>query len=87
MVPSWIVWRELDRVVRSYGKADDGNLTDLMLAPLALYLEKVQVDGRTFDCARRAKKANPLLSYLQARMFRTTGSGNAKLYSELLKLK
>jgi hypothetical protein len=46
MVPSWIVWRELDRVIRSYGKADDGNLTDLMLAPLALYLEKVQVDRR-----------------------------------------
>jgi len=87
MVPSWIVWRELDRVVRSYGKADDGNLTDLMLAPLALYLEKVQVDRRIFDCARRAKESNPLLSGLQTRMFRTTGSDHGKLYREMEKLK
>jgi hypothetical protein len=87
MVPSWIVWRELDRIIRSYGKADDGNLTDLMLAPLALYLEKVQVDGRVFDCTRRAKKSNPLLSDLQAGMFRTTGSDHEKLYRELEKLK
>jgi hypothetical protein len=87
MVPSWIVWRELDRIIRSYGRADGGNLTDLMLAPLALYLEKVQVDGRVFDCARSAKKSNSLLSNLQARMFRTTGSDHEKLYIELDKLK
>jgi hypothetical protein len=82
-LPTWIAWRELDRMTRGHGPALGSNIVDVALAVFALYLDYVQVDKRIFDSARRAAKAHPLLLNIQSKMFRTTGSNYQKLYKEL----
>jgi hypothetical protein len=82
-LPTWIAWRELDRVTRNHGPALGSNIIDLALAVFALYLDKVQVDKRIFDSAGRTVAAHPLLIDVQSRMFRTTGSNYRKLCAEL----
>jgi hypothetical protein len=82
-LPTWIAWREIDRMTRGHGPALGSNIVDAALAVFALYLDNVQVDKRIFDSAGRAATAHPLLSNIQSKMFRTTGRNYQKLYAEL----
>jgi hypothetical protein len=43
-LPTWIAWRELDRMTRGHGPALGSNIADVALAVFALYLDKVQVE-------------------------------------------
>jgi hypothetical protein len=73
-LPTWIAWRELDRMTRGHGPALGSNILDVALAVFALYLDHIQVDKRMFDSAGRAATAHPLLLNFQPKMFRTSGS-------------
>jgi hypothetical protein len=69
-VPSWLVWREVDRAVKRLQKAEGSSLFDKMIVPFGLYLDGLEVDKRTMDCVRQAFRTHPLFSRLQPRIFR-----------------
>lgn len=69
-VPSWIVWREVDRAMRRLQKAEGSSLADKWMVPFALYVDRFEVDKRVFHCVRDAARSNPLLRRVQDRLFR-----------------
>lgn len=85
-LPTWVAWREIDRMTRGHGPALGSTILDVALAVFALYLESVQVDKRIFDSAGRAATAHPLLSTIQSKMFRTTGRNYQKLHADLQRI-
>ena len=46
MVPSWIVWREVDRAMKNCSKAAASNLNDMSIISFALYVDALECDKR-----------------------------------------
>ena len=69
-VPSWIVWREVDRTMKRLRKAEGSSLADKWMVPFALYVDKFETDKRVCHCIREALPSHPLLKIVHARIFR-----------------
>jgi glutathione S-transferase len=69
-MPSWIVWREVDRKMKRLSKAEGSSLADGWMVPFALYLDRVEADKRVCHCMREALESHPLVKAAYARVFR-----------------
>ncbi len=69
-VPSWVVWREVDRAVKRLAKAEGSSLNDKMILPFALYVDALEVDKRIMDCVRQSAPRSALVQQIQPRIFR-----------------
>lgn len=79
-IPSWIVWREVDREIKRLARAEGSSLTDKMLLPFSMYLDAVEVDKRIHHCVRQAAKRCPLLKQVEQKIFKS-GEIDALAYS------
>jgi len=61
-IPSWILWRELDEIIRKEKKAHGSNMLDKHMAILALYVDVFIVDKRVSECFRQLQNKMPILS-------------------------
>lgn len=83
-LPSWMVWREVDREIkRNLKRAEGSSLADKMLLPFALYVDALEVDKRILHCVRQAAERCDLVKTTEARVFRTSNLSDlaAKLES------
>lgn len=71
VVPSWVVWRELNRALKRLKNVEGSSLNDAKIAPFALYVDALETDKRVYDCVRQAAQVNPLLRLVSTRVFRT----------------
>jgi len=69
-VPSWIIFRELDRTSKRVRKAEASSLADKWMAPFALYLDGFEADKRVVHCFREALLSHPLVPAAYQRIFR-----------------
>jgi hypothetical protein len=71
LVPSWIVWREVNRSIKKLEKAEGSSITDSLIVPFSLYLDAVEVDKRIWHCLQDAAHRHPLLRRAQRQTFRS----------------
>jgi hypothetical protein len=69
-VPSWVVYREVDRMMKRLQKAEGSSLGDKWVVGFALYLDGLEVDQRVYHCIRQASKSHPLMRTVESRVFR-----------------
>jgi hypothetical protein len=67
-IPSWIVWREVDRGMKSFPKTTASNITDKMIIPFGLYVDALESDKRVRDLVGRAAKKHSLLKIVNDRL-------------------
>lgn len=72
-VPSWMVWREVDREIKRLARAEGSSLMDKMILPFALYLDALEVDKRIHHCVRQAAKRSPLVKQIEHKVFKSGG--------------
>ncbi|WP_397381649.1 hypothetical protein [Prosthecobacter sp.] len=72
-VPSWVIWREVDREVKRLAHAEGSSLMDKMLLPFSLYLDAFEVDKRIYHCVRQAAKRCPLVKQIEQKIFKSGG--------------
>lgn len=73
-VPSWMVWREVDRAMRRLQKAEGSSLADKWMVPFALYIAAFEADKRVCHCIRDAARSEPLIERIENAVFRRRGS-------------
>jgi hypothetical protein len=78
-LPSWIVWRELDRRLGQLPKASASDMNDVTIAAFGLYVDHIEVDKRVAELVRQAS-GQKLLDLLNSRLLHYRG------YKELAKL-
>jgi hypothetical protein len=66
-LPSWIVWRELDRRLKQLPKASASDSNDTTIAPFGLYVDYIEVDKRIAELVRQAS-GQEMLGLLQSRL-------------------
>lgn len=69
-IPSWIIWRELDKIIRTEKRAHGSNLLDKYMAVLALYVDFFISDKRICECFRQLQNKLPNLSEFENRVFK-----------------
>lgn len=69
-VPSWIVWREVDRAMKRLQKAEASSLADKWMVPFALYVDGFEADKRVCHCIRDALPSHSLLKTVHDHVFR-----------------
>ncbi|HEY2587687.1 MAG TPA: hypothetical protein VGI81_18215 [Tepidisphaeraceae bacterium] len=70
-LPSYALQRRLVRVQQSSDRASGSDLGDADIAPLVFYSDAVQVDKRTAEYLTRIQRAQPELTSLMGRFFRS----------------
>ena len=68
MVPSWIVWREVDRAMKNSSKAAASNLNDMSIISFALYVDALECDKRVREFVRQAAGRHPLIAVMEKRL-------------------
>jgi hypothetical protein len=68
MVPSWVVWREVDRAMKSSAKANASNVNDLSMIGFALYVDALECDKRVREFVRQGVTRHPLLAVVEKRL-------------------
>lgn len=81
MLPSWVVWHELDRAIRRLPKAEAGNINDKMVAAFGLYVDHIQLDKRIRHFVNELAPKSELFALIQSRLI--AGGDNASLVREL----
>jgi hypothetical protein len=71
-MPSWIVWREINRLTPRLENAEAGNVNDQNIAAFGPYLDSLQVDKRTKHLVDQCRSKHPLLESLFGRLFTNT---------------
>lgn len=72
MIPSWIVWREVDRAMKNFPKAAASNLNDKSIIPFALYVDGLECDKRVRDLVKQATKRHALLGVVAKKLLGRT---------------
>lgn len=68
-MPSWIVWREINRLAPGLKNAEAGNVNDQNIAAFGPYVDYLQVDKRTNHLVGQCRSKHPLLESLFGRLF------------------
>jgi hypothetical protein len=61
-IPSWVIWREFDKIIRKENRAHGSNMLDKYIAVLALYVDFTIADKRICECFRQLQNKLPNLS-------------------------
>lgn len=61
-IPSWVIWREFDKIIRKENRAHGSNMLDKYMAVLALYVDFSIVDKRIYECFKQLQNKLPYLS-------------------------
>lgn len=61
-LPSWIIWRELDKLMKNENRAQGSNLIDKYVAAFSLYCDALVIDKRVHDYFRQLKPKLPTVS-------------------------
>ncbi len=70
-LPSWIVWREVDRAMKNHLLTAEGSsLADKMIVSFGLYLDGIELDKRLVESVRQSVGRGEMLRDLYARVFR-----------------
>jgi hypothetical protein len=81
MLPSWLVWRDMDRAIKELRKAESGNLNDKLIVPFGLYIDGIQVDKRMRHYVDQNARKSELLAIIKDRLIR--GSSYVDLARDL----
>jgi hypothetical protein len=60
-IPSWVIWREFDKIIRKENRAHGSNMLDKYMAVLTLYVDYSIVDKRIYECFRQLQNKLPYL--------------------------
>ncbi len=82
MIPSWIVWREVDRAMKNFPKAAASNLNDKAIIPFALYVDGLECDKRVRDSVKQAMKRHRLLAMIEKKLLRRKNYADLMLQLE-----
>ncbi len=72
-IPSWLIWREVDRRLKQLPRAEVGNINDKHILAFGPYVEVVNVDKRIADLLRQAAHDHDLLSRVYERVPKARG--------------
>jgi hypothetical protein len=61
-IPSWIIWREIDKMMKNEPRAHGSNVIDKHVSILALYVDIFITDKRVSNYFRQLKQQKPILS-------------------------
>ena|SRR5438132_8201302 len=84
MIPSWVVWREVDRGIKAQPRAESGNVTDKMIIPFALYVDALECDKRVRDSVDRAARKHWQLGIVQSKLLQRENLSNLLVQLEQL---
>ena len=81
MLPSWLVWRDMDRAIHGLPKAETGNVNDKMILGFGLYVDHIQLDKRIRHYVTQLSPKSELFSLINSRLL--AGGDHASLVREL----
>jgi len=81
MLPSWLVWRDVDHAVKRLPKAESGNVNDKLIVPFGLYVDGLQLDKRIRNCVSEQARKSKLMAIIRSRL--VSGGDYQRLASEL----
>ena len=61
-IPSWVIWREIDKMMKNETKANGSNMVDKHIAILACYVDILIIDKRVREYFRQLERKAPILS-------------------------
>ncbi len=73
VVPSWVVWQEVDRRIKKLPKAESGNVNDKHMVGFGPYVDVINVDKRIADALRQASRKHSLLKLIYDRVPKRRG--------------
>jgi hypothetical protein len=76
-LPSWIVWKEMDRSMKRHlRKAEGSSLIDKCIGPFGLYTDALELDKRGLESIRQGGSRHSLLRQLGEHTFRRRSWGD-----------
>lgn len=70
-LPSWIVWREVNRRTAQLPNAEAGNINDQHMVSFGNYVDHIQVDKRMAHFIQQGSLTHPLLKSISGKVFRS----------------
>ncbi|MDO8446678.1 MAG: hypothetical protein Q7T53_11355 [Deltaproteobacteria bacterium] len=74
--PSWLIWKELDKVLKSDDRTYGSNITDKYLAVLALYADFLIVDKRIHEKFNQVVRRNAVIKKVITNVVKLSDYGN-----------
>lgn len=74
--PSWLIWREVDKVLKTANRACGSNITDKYHSILALYVDILIVDKRVHEIFRQVIRKNEVIKKIIAKVVKLSDYGN-----------
>lgn len=74
--PSWLIWRELDKVLKSANRASGSDIPDKYHSVLALYADILIVDKRFHEIFKQVIRKNASIKKIIAKVVKLSDYGN-----------